>query len=387
MSGILTDIPGKPGRFWGENTIFVGPKQPPPWLTRWMGKRWAYNLTGALAALRMFAKRRNCQGIVTDGGSSGMLFAWLQALCPWGRKPHVLIDCLWEMPPSRLRAWFKGLRIRWAARSANRFVVWASHEVEDFARAFGLPMRQLKYVPFHHTLHDYDYEIREDGYLFSGGNSDRDYRTLVQAVRSVNVPVWLALTQRELLEGVPLPPHVRVKATTPDGFRQAMAAAKLIVVPLRKGTLRSGGQQTCLNAMLLGKPTIAVGRRWAVDFITDGEDGLIVDYEDIQGLRTAIQWVLDHPEAARMMGERARKRAASFTTERCMRAVHDLVCSAADGKGPRQQFQPSNLRLEHVDHATIAGNQPLSLRRGGGRRGANVEAARVARRPLAGGGH
>src|SRR6185437_15230267 len=355
MSDILTDIPGKPGRFWGDNTTFIGPNKPPPWLLRLAGKRWGYNLTGLLAGLRMFARRRYCQGVVTDGGSSGMLFAWLQALCPWGRKPHVLVDCLWELPQSPLRAWFKMLRIRLAARSVHRFVVWASHETEDFAHAFGIPKWRLEYVPFHHTLHDYSYEIRDDGYLFAGGNSDRDYRTLVEAVRSVNIPVWIALTQRDLLAGVEVPPHVRVEATTPDGFRQAMAGAKFIVVPMRKGTLRSGGQQTCLNAMLLGKPTIVVGRRWGVDFITDGEDGLLVDYEDPQSLRRAIRWVLDHPEAARRMGERARERAAWFTTERCMRTVHNLVTDTVSN-GSRSRTDSSNSRQELTHDVQTSGN-------------------------------
>ena len=356
MTDILTDIPGKPGRFWGDNTIFVGPNKPPSWLLRLAGKRWAYNLTGLLAGLRLFAQRRHCQGVVTDGGSSGMLFAWLQALCPWGRKPHVLVDCLWELSESPLKAWFKRLRIRLAARSVHRFVVWASHETEDFARVFGLPKWQLEYVPFHHTLNDYDYEVRDDGYLFAGGNSDRDYRTLVEAVRPVDVPVWIALTERELLAGVEMPLQVRVVATTPDGFRQAMAGAKLIVIPMRKGTLRSGGQQTCLNAMLLGKPTIVVGRRWGIDFITDGENGLLVNYEDPQSLRRAIRWVLDHPEAARRMGERARERAAWFTTERCMRTVHDLVTDARIGSRPRPRTDFPNSRQELAHDASPSGN-------------------------------
>jgi glycosyltransferase involved in cell wall biosynthesis len=353
MPDVLTDIPGKAGRFWGDHTTFVGPKQPPGWLLRLAGRRWAYNLTGATAALRLFARRRHCQGIVTDGGSSGMLFAWLQALCLWGRKPHVLIDCLWDLPASPWRRWLKALRVRLAARSAHCFVVWAGHEAEDFARAFGLPRWQLEYVPFHHTLHGYTYEERDDGYLFAGGNSDRDYRTLVEAVRPLDLPVWIALTQRDLLDGVELPPHVRVEATTPDGFRQAMAAARLIVVPMRKGTLRSGGQQTLLNAMLMGKPTVAVGRRWAVDFITDGVDGLIVDYEDAEGLRRAVRWVLDNPEAARRMGERARERAAPFTTERCMRAVHDLV-TGASGVTPRTLTPTPRPETKHHAAASTA---------------------------------
>lgn len=334
MAGILTDIRGKPGRFWSDNTTLIGPSKPPDWLLRLAGTRWAYNLTGLLAGLHLFARRRHCQGVVTDGGASGMLFAWLQALCPWGRKPHVLVDCLWYSSASPLRAWLKKLRIQMAARSVRSFVVWASHEVEDFARAFGLPPRQLQYVPFHHTLNDYRYEIRDDGYLFAGGNYDRDYRTLVEAVRTVELPVWIATTRSEILSDVELPAHVRVQGTSAEGFRQAMAGAKLIVVPMQKGLLHSGGQQTCLNAMLLGKPTIAVGHRWAVDFITDGEDGLIVDYKDPQSLRRAIRWILYHPEAARRMGERARERASWFTTERCMRTIYELVTDAAPASLP-----------------------------------------------------
>jgi glycosyltransferase involved in cell wall biosynthesis len=97
---------------------------------------------------------------------------------------------------------------------------------------------------------------------------------------------------------------------------------------MKKGTLRSGGQQTLLNAMLMGKPTIAVGRRWAGDYIDDGVNGLIVDYEDPQGMREAVRRLLDDPDGARRMGDQARARAADFTTQRCMETVYNLAKSA-----------------------------------------------------------
>lgn len=322
---VLTDIPGKPGRFWGTHTRCVGPTKPPGWLVRVLGSGLAHDVCGSIAAVRMFWSRRTCRGVVTDGGASGQLFALLQLLCPWGRRPHVMVDCNWYESPSRLKNWLKGLRLRLAARTVERFVVWASHEVEDYARAFGLPPEKFEYVPFHTTLQDYAYEVRDDGYLFAGGNFDRDYPTLIEAVRGLDVPAWIATTRPEQLAGVTVPANVRVEGTTVEGFRQAMAAARLVVVPMQPGLLHSGGQQTALNAMYLGKPTIAVGARWARDFITDGEDGLIVDYADPVGLRRAIEWVLRHPDAARRMGERAHLRAATFTTERTMRAVHALA--------------------------------------------------------------
>jgi glycosyltransferase involved in cell wall biosynthesis len=342
LPDVLTDIPGKPGRFWGDHTTFVGPYVPPAWLCRLAGSALAHDLTGAVAAVRLFLRRGRAAGVVTDGGSSGILFAWLQSLVPWGRKPHVMIDCLWYESPSRWKAWLKRLRLRLAARSVTRFVVWASHEVDDYARAFGLPREQLEYVPFHTTLQDYQYEVRDDGYLFAGGNSDRDYPPLVEAVRGLDLPTWIATTRREQFAGLDIPPHVRIEPTSVPGFRQAMAAARLIVVPLKDGLVHSAGQQTCLNAMFLGKPTVAVGRKWARDFITDGVDGLIVDRADPIELRRAIRWVLDHPDAARRMGERGRERAAWFTTERTMRAVYRIV----KGEEPApEQEEPRDARV------------------------------------------
>jgi glycosyltransferase involved in cell wall biosynthesis len=326
---VLTDVPGKPGRFWGDHTDFVGPVHPPGWLLRLLGSRWAYNLIRVVAAVRLFLRRHRYEGVVTGGGASGLCFAWMQALCPWGRKPHVLIDCNWDLPRRRWGAWLKALRIRLAARSAHRFVVWASHEVEDYARAFGIPEDKLLYVPFHGTAHNYEYEERDDGYLFAGGNYDRDYATLIEAVRPLDVPVWIATTRPEQLAGVDVPAQVRVEGTSAAGFRQAMAAARLVVVPMQAGLLHSGGQQTCLNAMLMGKPTVAVGRKWAVDFIRDGDNGLIVDYEDAAGLRRAVAWVMENPDAARRMGERARIDAARFTTQRTMESVYQVVKVAA----------------------------------------------------------
>ncbi len=314
---------------------------PPRWLVRGVGSRWAYNLKGVLAALRLFARRGRCRGIVTDGGASGVLLAYLQALCPWRRKRHVMIDCLWDLRPGTLRARLKRLRLRLAARSVHCFVVWASHEVDDYARAFGLPREKLVYVPFHTTAHDYDFAVRDGGYLFAGGNSGRDYRPLVEAVRPLDLPVWIASTRRELFRGVDLPSHVRVEPTTHAGFREAMAGARVVVIAMESGLLHSGGQQTCLNAMLMGKPTIAVGPKWASDFIEDGVTGLLVDYDDPAGLRRAITWVMENPDAARRMGERAREHAATFTTERTMRAVYELA--VGNGREVKREEEPCDV--------------------------------------------
>ena len=262
---------------------------------------------------------------MTDGGASGLVFAVLQFLVPWGRKPHIMVDCLWYESPGRLAMWLKRWARQIAASSGTRFVVWASHEVEDYSRAFEIPSETLVYVPHFYSLDGYSYTIRDEGYLFAGGNGDRDYRTLIEAVRPLDIPTWIATTNHEAVRGIDIPAHVRVEGTTHAGFRQAMAGARLAVVAMQGGLLHSGGQQTCLNAMFMGKPTIAVGRKWAQDLIEDRVDGLIVDYGDVAGLRAAVCWVLENPRGAWEMGGRARNKAALFPSRRAMEVIYNLA--------------------------------------------------------------
>jgi glycosyltransferase involved in cell wall biosynthesis len=295
------------------------------------GRKWAERLSGVAAGLHLFVRRSAGRGIVTGGGPAGLLFAWLQSLIPWGKRPHVMVDCNWYLPASHWQRRLKTTQLRLAARSVQAFVVWASHEVADYSREFGLPRHKFRYVPFHTTLDNYEFEVRDEGYLFAGGNYDRDYRTVVEAVRPLDVPTWLATTRPEQLRGMPLPAHVRLQGTDHAGFRQAIAAARLVVVPMQKGLLHSGGQQTLLNAMWMGKPTIAVGRPWAEDYVTHGVDGQIVDYQDVVGLREAIRWVLDNPEAASRMAQRGQARARQFSTRRCMEALYRLAAGRLPG--------------------------------------------------------
>jgi glycosyltransferase involved in cell wall biosynthesis len=280
---------------------------------------------GLVSALRLMARRRHHPGVVTDGGASGLLFAALQFLVPWGRKPHVMIDCLWYESRVRIPMWVRSEARRIAARGGTRFVVWASHEVDDFARAFGIPRESLVYVPHYFSLDGYEYTVRDDGYLFAGGNGDRDYRTLIDAVRPLQVPTWIATTDKAALNGVSLPPHVKIEGTNHAGFRQAMAGARMVVIAMQGGLLHSGGQQTCLNAMMMGKPTIAIGRRWATDLIEDGVDGLIVDYGDVTALRASIERVLSDPRQAMEMGRRARAKAAAFPSRHAMERIYQLA--------------------------------------------------------------
>src|SRR5262249_31162182 len=155
---VFTNIPGKPGGFWHGHTVLVGPQRPSAFLIRCLGRSWATRLVNIAVAIRLFFLRSPRRGFVTGGGLDGILFAILQTLFSWNRRPHVLVDCNWYLPGSLPSRWLRRLTLGIAARSVRHFVVWAWHEVDDYARAFGLAKEQLLYVPFHTTLDYYQFD-------------------------------------------------------------------------------------------------------------------------------------------------------------------------------------------------------------------------------------
>ncbi|MGD9127620.1 MAG: glycosyltransferase [Planctomycetia bacterium] len=287
---IATDVPGTPGQFWSSCTeLHVEPKAP-VWLKKCLGNKITRLLSNFLFALRLLQKRRSVDGFITGSSIGCLLFACCQTILPWGKKPHVILDCLWCRFPGKTKKIVFSWLLRLAGRSVKKYIVWESHEIEDYAREFGVAADKFQYVHFWHTLNGYDFEINDNGYVFAGGNWNRNYPMLLEIARQMPEIIFLIGTTRpEQLDGYDIPSNVTIRGFTHEGFRQAIADCSIMIVPMIDGLLHTGGQQTVLNAMYLGKPVIAVGHPWASDIIHHGKNGLIVDFGDTQQLYKALE--------------------------------------------------------------------------------------------------
>jgi glycosyltransferase involved in cell wall biosynthesis len=273
-----------------------------------------------------------------------LVFAILLKLLP--RPPRVLIhDATWEPGSEALAREFPFLaqflprmaRLAIAALDGPhvRYAVLSSKEVETFPRIWGVDPDRVVFQPFPNTLHGYrDMPTRDDGYLFAGGDSVRDYGLLEAALDGTNVPTRIAAKWQ------PSRPVGNVKAgpTSHDEFMSLLANCRAAVVPLRQ-TVRSAGQQTYLNAMGLRKPVIVTEAPGVRDYVIDGVTGVIVPH-DAQALRAAILHVMDPANANfyRAMGERAREDVFKRFTEETFR--HGLLRHA--GVISQEQFDQSH---------------------------------------------
>ena len=62
-----------------------------------------------------------------------------------------------------------------------------------------------------------------------------------------------------------------------------------------------------IEAMACGKPVIGCKGEGIEDFVEDGKTGLLVKSKDVDSLAKAIDYLLNNPDEAKAMGERARK--------------------------------------------------------------------------------
>ena len=169
---------------------------------------------GTLRDYRALFKLAKDREILILNGSVGrrelyrdLIFAILLKI--FSRPPRVLMqDATWEPRSEALSREFPFLknllpkiaRIVIGAIDGPhvRYAVLSTDEVKTFPRTWGVDPDRVVFQPFPNTLHGYrDMPTRDDGYLFAGGNSVRDYELLESALAGTEGPARVAAKERK----------------------------------------------------------------------------------------------------------------------------------------------------------------------------------------------
>lgn len=330
---VLTTIPGSPHGYWGVRTVTAS-KKCSSLLYDKMNTSKKYFIS-FFVALSMVFMRSNYDVVVVDGGPVGQFFSWFQSIIFFGKKPTLMIDCLWYVDNRRCFQLLKKLHKKLSSMSVDRFLVWAEHEVSDYSNEFDIAKSKFYYVPFHVTLEGYKFQISDDNFIFSGGNGDRDYVTLIEAVRGTSLPLFIAATDMSLFSDIIVPPNVTIQGVSHQKFRELLASCTVSVVPMRDGLLHSGGQQTFLNSMFLCKPTVVVGERVADGYIKNGINGYVVGYRDVNRLRKILLQLWNSKELRDKLGQSGYEFASTRTTLAFMQDIYrhaEEVCRQSKNK-------------------------------------------------------
>jgi len=243
--------------------------------------------------------------LVTYGHEHGFVVAFLQYLASIVLTPrtHVMFDLLLHHRRTGLAGLFDAIKMYIFARVVDRAAVWGPPDIDAFAEDYGIPPSIFRFVPFHTTVEGFNYTARDGGYIFAGGNSQRDYRTLIEAMRTIDCPVFIATTLPGIARIAADCPHITVRGVSPEEFRKKMAGCTLFIECHLPGELRTVGHQSFLNAMYLGKPGVLADCKSAVGYLTHELNALVVAAGDVEGVRNATERLLHDHELARRLAE------------------------------------------------------------------------------------
>ncbi len=199
-------------------------------------------------------------------------------------------------------------------RANDHYIVFSEPELELYRMQLGIDPERLHFVP----LGDWRQtrvpglppsEPAAGGYYFAGGRSNREYRALVEAFRSLTAKLVIVCSKENLedLRGTSLPANVTVECDVPvTVFDRYVRGAKAGIVALRYDT-GSAGQSVASALMRDGKCLLATPAAGLREYIEDGVSGYWID-DVARDLPGCIRRLEAQPGLTEAMGRAARER-------------------------------------------------------------------------------
>jgi len=226
-------------------------------------------------------------------------------------------------------AWLARLLAKWLF-SNSEIICVLSYSQKIWKKLLGLSSK-IYYIPYGVSEEYFKISGQLGDYLFSGGRSQRDFLTLIQAVKGLNVKLIIA-TYGSLLPELKERYHniYIYHNLSSSKFMELLSKAMIVIVPL-KGYLPPAGGTMVRQAMAIGKCVVATRNVDVNDSIIDGETGIYVKPHDVLHMREKLSHLLDNPEEIHQLGSKAKEYAEKYHSEKSMaKRFLKILCEAKD---------------------------------------------------------
>ena len=240
----------------------------------------------------LFWRGRHAQHLVLHFDVGDLALLSMLFSLAGGRRPKITTLDMFAGDPQGWKRRF----VQWSVKRVDKFLVYF-RETSALERMLAVQRERFRYVPFKINALEkvLSAKVSEEPYIFCGGRSRRDFRTLFDAVRDLPCQVRV-LTSDEAgmnphgstMKGLEVPTNVEISRRDWDQpyFIDQMAGAKLVVIPLVKDVTTQAGIGVYIQAMALRKCVIVSQGLGVNDVLTD--QAVIVPAGDVEALREAI---------------------------------------------------------------------------------------------------
>lgn len=291
-----------------------------------------FGLTSAVQSLIL--SKPYPETVVIGSHIEALIFGLLRTLrlC---RKPNiVLLGFIMTSRKSVLMNQCRKMYFGFIFSFVDKVICHSKLEAERYTSLFKNP--RAKFVSIPYGLHISGRENKSASaemqstaggrpYILAAGRSGRDYATLFLAVESLPIDLHVVCDNQKALNGLRIPQNVSVlQSCYDDAYVNELRNCAFVAIPLSVNDI-SAGQMVLIQAMAFGKPTIVTRTATVEEYVSDGEESLLVTKGSVSEFRAAIIRLLGDKELAARMASKA---VIAFESKFCMRAyVQNLVAS------------------------------------------------------------
>jgi glycosyltransferase involved in cell wall biosynthesis len=288
-----------------------------------------------MLAWACFRRRKQYEVIFTDGEQIGLPFALFSKILNfgWCVPRHLMIVHILSVKKKMLFFDWFGVQTY-----IDRFLVYSTWQKQFIEQRWHIPSDRVVFTPF---MVDASFFAPERAQprsdippmICAVGLEARDYPTLLRAAEGIPATVTIAAAspwskRADTTAGQAIPENVTVRRFSQYELRQLYADSRFLVMPLQNVDFQAG-VTAILEAMAMGRAVICSRTPGQTDVVVDGETGLYVPPGDAQALRTAIIYLLEHPEEAERMGRAGRRRIEDLMSlDRYVDRLSSIVCAA-----------------------------------------------------------
>ncbi len=290
---------------------------------------WRRHAVILLMAFRAFRKSGDKEMILFGEQFVGLYYALFCRLFFWVRNPSrsMVLQLIYNRKPGLIGACYRAI-YGWLIKSPslNYLVCHASLEREYYRTEFGETTgKKVVFVPFGRNTPEKPgtaKPIATERYFFSGGTSNRDYRTLVDAFRGIKARLVIACHANDI-RGLDLPDNVTARHDVFGvSFQDHIDKAYAVILPILRNEV-SAGQLVLIDAMRSGKASIVTSGSCMEDYV-DQSCAVSVSRQDAQALAKAVNDLEADEAVCQRLGSAARLR---YEHEFTRRAFAERLCS------------------------------------------------------------
>lgn len=182
---------------------------------------------------------------------------------------------LFEPKSNKLYYCFRKDIVNFAYKKVKKIIVYSCSEIDYYNNQFPLLAPKFSFVPYGRN---FNYSNNEEyfsnkNYISSGGRSNRDYHTLLQAMKDLidkNIHCEIA-TRPECISETIKTPNVRIKyGITLNQFGSFIQKSAFFILPLKNADI-SAGHMALLEAMSIGKAILVTDIPAIRDYVSENE--------------------------------------------------------------------------------------------------------------------